>query len=150
MLPLVGLNRAKHPGYWRNTVTTQETATEAASRFGREANESVEEMERSAGRRMDEARSETGAALHTAACSVRGAGLESSEAIADLAAGAAEELDATASYVENHDLRDVVTSLRMLVHRHLTGSLLAAAAIGFLAAGALHQAAHSTVAAKHN
>jgi hypothetical protein len=60
---------------------------------------------------MDAVRGETGAALHAAACSVREAGLEGSEAMDGLAVGAARELDATASYVENHDLSDVVTSL---------------------------------------
>lgn len=123
-------------------MTTQETVKKTASGLGKDAKESVEELGRSAGRRMDEMRGETGAALHTAARSVRGAGLEGSEAIDDLAAGTADQLDATASFVENHDLRDAVTSLRMLAHRHLTGSLVAAAVIGLFAGSAIRRATH--------
>lgn len=123
-------------------MTTQESATRTASELGKEARESIDELGRSAGKKMDAVRGETGAALHTAASSVRGAGLDGSEAIDELATGAAKDLDATASYVENHDLKDVVTSLRMLAHRHLTGSLVAAAAIGIFAGAAIRRSTH--------
>lgn len=123
-------------------MTTQETVKKTASELGKDAKESVEELGRSAGRRMDEVRGETGAALHTAARSVRGAGLGGSAAVEELAAGTANQLDATASFVENHDLRDALTSLRMFSHRHLTGSLLAAAAVGLLAGTAIRRSAH--------
>lgn len=114
----------------------------ATSKLGKEADASAEEFARSAGRKMDAMRGETGAALHTAACSVRAAGLEGSEGLDELATGTAAQLDATASFVENHDLRDVCTSLRMLAHRHLTGSLVAAAVIGLFAGSALRRATH--------
>ena len=114
----------------------------ATSELGKEAKESVEELARSAGRKMDAIRGETGAVLHTAACSVRAAGLEGTEALDELVAGTAAQLDATASFVENYDLRDVCTSLRMLAHRHLTGSLVAAAVIGFFAGFAIRRATH--------
>jgi ABC-type transporter Mla subunit MlaD len=123
-------------------LTTLKTVTETASEVGKEANESIEELVRSAGRRLDEARDETGDALHAAASSVRTTGRQSSEAIDDLATGAADRLDATASYIEDLDLRDAVTGLRRFGRRHLTGCLLAAAAIGFLAGSALCRATH--------
>ena len=124
-------------------MTPLRTLTESASDLGKEAKESVEQFGRSAGKKLDEVREETGAALHTAASSVRKTGRKSSEAIDNLATGAADRLDATASYVEDHDLRDVFTGLRKFGRSHLTESLIAAAAFGFLAGSALSRAAHS-------
>jgi ElaB/YqjD/DUF883 family membrane-anchored ribosome-binding protein len=113
---------------------------ETASELGKEAKDSIEEMGRSAGRKMDAAREETGGALHAAASCVRKTGRQGSEAIDNLATGTADRLDATASYVEDHDLRDALTGLRRFGRRHLTGSLVAAGAIGFLAGYALTRA----------
>ena len=124
-------------------MTTLKTMTETASELGKEAKESIEELGRSAGRKLDKARDETGEALHTAASSVRTTGRQGCEAIDDLATGAADRLDATASYIEDHDLRNVFIGLRRFGRRHLTGSLVAAAAIGFLAGSALRRATHS-------
>jgi ElaB/YqjD/DUF883 family membrane-anchored ribosome-binding protein len=121
---------------WRNIVTTLKTITDKASETGREAKESLEDLAQSAGRRLDHARDETGEALHAAADSVRTTGSR----VDNLASSAANRLDATASYVEDHDLRDVLTGLRRIARRHLTGSLLTAAAIGFLAGVALGRA----------
>jgi len=101
----------------------------------------VEELGRSAGRKLDDAREETAGALHTAASSVRRTGRQGSEAIDNLATGAADRLDATASYVEDHDLNDAFNGLRKFARRHLTGSLVFAAAIGFLAGAALNRGA---------
>jgi ElaB/YqjD/DUF883 family membrane-anchored ribosome-binding protein len=124
-------------------VTPLRTLTESASELGKEAKESVEQLGRSAGRKLDEARQETGAALHTAASSVRKTGRQGSDAIGNLATSAADRLDATASYVEDRDLHDAFAVLRRFGRRHLTGSLVAAAAVGFLAGCALSRAAHS-------
>ena len=124
-------------------MTTIETITERASELGKEAKASMEELGRSAGKRVDEAYDETGAALHSAASSVRTAGRRGSGAIDDLAASAADRLDATASYVEDHDLRSVYTGLRRFGRQHLTGSLVAAAMIGSLAGYALRRVTHS-------
>ena len=124
-------------------LTTLKTVTDTAAEFGKEARQSVEDLSRSAGRKLDAARSETGAALHTAASSVRTTGRQGSDAIDSLATGAADRLDATASLVEDHDLRDVVTGLRRFSHRHLTGSLVAAAVVGLLAGSAIRRATHT-------
>jgi len=124
-------------------LTNLKTVTEAASELGKDARESLEELGRSAGRRLDDARDDTADALHTAASSVRRTGRQGSAAIDNLATGAADRLDATASYVEDHDLRDVLTGLRRFGRRHLTGALVAAAAVGFLAGAALKRAAQS-------
>jgi ElaB/YqjD/DUF883 family membrane-anchored ribosome-binding protein len=108
--------------------------------FAREtetAKEAMEELGRSAGRKLDEVREETGDALHSAASTVRTKGRKSSEAIDNLATSAADRLDATASYIEDHDLQDAFVGLRRFGRRHLAGSLLAAAAIGFIAGSAM-------------
>ena len=128
---------------WRNILTTLRTLTETASELGKEARESVEELGRSAGKKLDQAREDTGDALRSAASSVRSTGRKSSEAIDNLATGAADRLDATASFVEDHDLRDALTGLQKFGGRHLTGCLVAAAAVGFLAGSAISRATHS-------
>ena len=142
LLPLESA-QSNHLDFWRNILTTLKTVTESASELGKEAKESVEQLGRSAGRRLDAARTETGAALHTAASSVRTSGRQGSEAIDNLATGAADRLDATASFVEDHDLRDAFAGLRRFGRRHLAGSLLAAAAFGFLAGSAVRRATHT-------
>ena len=135
--------QANHPGLWRNILNTTRTFTDTASEPGKEARESVEELGRSAGKKLDQAREDTGDALRAAASSVRSTGRKSSEAIDSLATGTADRLDATASFVEDHDLRDVFTGLQKFGRRHLTGCLVAAAAVGFLAGSAISRATHS-------
>jgi hypothetical protein len=127
----------------RSSLIALRTVTDAASELGKDARESVEELGRSAGRRLDDAREETAGALHTAASSARKTGRRGSEAIGNLATGAADRLDATASYIEDHDLRRVFRDLRRFGRRHLTGSLVFAAAVGFLAGAALNRVAQS-------
>jgi ElaB/YqjD/DUF883 family membrane-anchored ribosome-binding protein len=121
-------------------LTTLKTLTETASDLGNAAQHSVEDLARAAGGRLDEARDETGRALHAAASSVRTTGRQGSEALDHFAGGAADRLDATASYVENHDLRGM---LRRFGLRHPTKSLVIAAAVGFLAGSAIARATHS-------
>jgi ABC-type transporter Mla subunit MlaD len=120
-------------------VTSLRTATDAASDLGKDAIGSVEEF----GRRIDDAKDQTAEALHTAASSVRRTGRQSSAAIDNAATGTADRLDETASYLDNHELSDVFNGLQNFGRRHLTGSLLFAAAVGFLAGAALQRAAHT-------
>jgi ElaB/YqjD/DUF883 family membrane-anchored ribosome-binding protein len=108
-----------------------------------DAKESIEDMGRSAGEKLDGARDQTAGALHTAASSVRKTGRQGSEAIDDLATGTADRLDATASYLDNHDLQDAVNGLRSFARHHLRESLVFAVAIGFLAGAALNRATHT-------
>jgi ElaB/YqjD/DUF883 family membrane-anchored ribosome-binding protein len=150
LLFLLEHSQANHPRLWRNILTTLRTLTDTASELGNEARGSVEEFGRSADRKLDQARDDTGDALHAAASSVRCTGRKGSEAIDNLATGTADRLDATASYVEDHDLRDVFAGLRNFGRRHLTGSLVVAAAVGFLAGSALSKATHSCRQAPEN
>lgn len=114
-------------------MTTIKTIAENASELGNEAKASIEELGRSAARRLDEARDETGDALHTAASTVRRTGHQSSAAIDTLATGTAARLDATASYLEDHDLKGVWADLRCFGRKHATATFVTAIAIGFLA-----------------
>ena len=124
-------------------MTTLRTVTDTAAELGKQARESIEELGQSAGKKLDEARDETGGALHSAASSVRRAGRQGSAAVDNCSTRTADRLDATASYIEDHDLGDVFTSLKKFARRHLTGSLVAAVAIGFLAGSALSRVTHS-------
>lgn len=100
----------------------------------------AEELGQSAGKRLDEMREDTGDALHTAASSVRKTGRQGTKAIDDLAGGTADRLDATANYIEAHDLRAVFTDLRRFGRRHPAGTFLVAASLGFLAGSAFSRA----------
>ena len=124
-------------------MTTLKTLTQTTSDLGKEARESIEELGRSAGKRLDDARNDTGDALHSAASSVRTTGRQGSAAIDGSSARTADRLDATASYIEEHDLGDAFTGLRKFARRHLTGSLVVAVAIGALAGSAFGRATHS-------
>lgn len=124
-------------------VTSLRNLSDAASEMGKDAKESVQDLGRSAGKKLDDARDQTAGALHDAASSVRRTGRQGSEAIDSLATGAADRLDATASYVEDHDLEDAFNGLRKFARRHLRGSLVFAVAVGFLAGAALNRATHS-------
>jgi ElaB/YqjD/DUF883 family membrane-anchored ribosome-binding protein len=125
-------------------MTNLKALTEKATELGTGAKESMDELGRSAARKLDEAREETGGALHSAASRVRATGRRGSDAIDNVATGAADRLDATASYVEDHDLKGAFGDLRKFSRQHLMGSLVAAAAIGFLVGSALTRATHST------
>jgi ElaB/YqjD/DUF883 family membrane-anchored ribosome-binding protein len=124
-------------------LSSSKTFADAAPEFGKDAKEAIGELGRSASRKLDDARDQTAGTLHTAASSVRSAGRRGSEAIDNLATGAADRLDTAAAYVDNYDPRDVFNGVRNLVRRRPTASLVAAAAIGFVAGVALIRAAHS-------
>jgi hypothetical protein len=122
-----------------NLKTLPETASELAAR-GREA---AEELGRSAASKIEEARVETGGALHRAAASVREKGRKGSEAIDNFTATAADRLDASAEFVEHHDLRDALNGLARFGSRHLGACMVGAAAIGFFVGSALTRATRS-------
>jgi ABC-type transporter Mla subunit MlaD len=124
-------------------MASLKTVTDAASELGKDAKETVDELGRSAGGKLDDARNQTGGALHAAAESVRKTGRQGPDAIDNLATGAADRLDATASYIEDHDLKEVFKGLRKFGRQHLTGSLVFAVAIGFLAGAALNRLART-------
>lgn len=123
-------------------MTTLSTLTDKATELGKEAQESFEDLSKSAGKCMDRARDETGDALHTAATSVRSSARQGCATIDSLAKKTATRLDATASYVEGHDLKDVWADLRSFGLKHPAISTFAAVAIGFAAGSAMTRATH--------
>ena len=66
-------------------------------------------------------------ALHEKAGSLPGG-----EKVAGMAHGAADTMQATADYVRDHDVSDMVSGVGSFVRRYPGQSLLCAAAIGFL------------------
>jgi ElaB/YqjD/DUF883 family membrane-anchored ribosome-binding protein len=117
-------------------LTNLDTITETASDLGKNAIDSIEDLRRSAGRKLDNVRDQTGDALHAAASSVRTTGRQSSKAIDEFTTDAAKRLDATASYIEDTDLTGMFTGVRNYARRYPTRSLVAAAAIGFFVGSA--------------
>ncbi len=116
--------------------------TETASRSGaalHRAQERVENLGRTAGETLDEARHETAAALENAASSVRTTGRHGAETIGTLSENAAGKLDSTAAYVRSHDVGGMLINLRQVIGRHPTGFLVLAAGIGFLAGSAVRR-----------
>jgi len=122
-----------------NSRTSKETAPECGNGDG----DSVEELSRSAARKIDRGIDQTGSTLHSAASSVREKGRQGSAAIDNLAAGTADRLDAAASYIEDQRAADVFERVRSFAHRHPTRTLLVAAAIGFLAGSTISRVKHS-------
>ena len=98
--------------------------------------EMAEHLGRAAGKKLDDARYGTADALTNAACSIRTGSRRGSETIDGLARNAAYKLDATAAYVRNHKVGDMLVSLRQAIRRHPTGFFVGAAALGILALSA--------------
>jgi ElaB/YqjD/DUF883 family membrane-anchored ribosome-binding protein len=122
--------------------------TETASQLGAkvsEAKEQAEDLGRTAAKKLDEVRNQTADALRTAASSVRSTGRQSSEIIDNCAANTADRLDATASYLEQHDVTGVANGFRQVVRQHPGSSLIVATAIGFFAGSAIRRMTHSCV-----
>jgi hypothetical protein len=110
-------------------VNPLKTVVETAA----DVKDSVQEFTRSA-------QESTGSALHSAASSVR----SGSATIDNVASGAAAKLDATGSFIENWELSRVFTGMRDFGRSHLAGTVMVAAAAGFLAGSALRRAVQSS------
>ena len=120
-------------------VGTLRKVADTASDLGQDLKDSVEEFSRTAGKKMAAVQDKTGSALHAAAKSVR----HSSAAIDNFATGAASRLDKTASFVEDCNVKTISNSVRRFGRKHLTGSLMAAIGVGFIAGVALSRAGRS-------
>lgn len=115
-----------------------ETASHVGSRVS-EFTEKAGDLSRAAGQKLDGVRNDTAAALQSAASSIRSTGRQGCEKIEDLTSGVADKLDATGSYIQEHDMKKVRAKVRRFVGRN--GILLAATA--FVAGFALRQMTHS-------
>jgi hypothetical protein len=117
-------------------ATTIKDVASTAVDISRDVKDSVVRFGQTAGRSIDIARNQTGGALHAAASSMR----RGSAKIDVIAAGAAERLDATASFVEDASLKGLFTGVRRFGQNHLTFTLLVAVAAGFWAGSILSRA----------
>jgi hypothetical protein len=119
------------------------TITGSAAARAKETGESTADPGESVGKRVENAKEKTSAALHTAADSVRATGRKGSKAIDEFASGAADRLHATGAYVESLDVKGPISNLRRFGSEHPGRALLAVAAVGFVTGFAFHRATHS-------
>lgn len=114
-------------------VNKLKDVADAATSMSRDVKDSVVEFGKSAARKIDTAREQTGEALHSAASSMR----EGSARMDVFAGSAASRLDSAASAVKEADLNSVCTGLRRFAQNNVTATVLFAVAIGYLAGSAL-------------
>ncbi len=113
--------------------------TDMATRAGAtlsSAQEQAKDLGRTAGEKLDAARSGTADALENAAFSVRTTGRDGAQSIESMSENAAGKLDSTARYVRNRDVGGMLSNVREVISRNPTGFLILAAGIGFLAGSA--------------
>jgi hypothetical protein len=107
---------------------TLNDVVETATKMGRDVKDSVVEFEKSAERKIDTARGQTGDVLRHAAASVR----QASARMDVLAGSAASGLDAAATAVKEADFKSLRSGLRRFGQNNLTATVLAAIAVGYL------------------
>ena len=109
------------------------------------SNQRLNDLSRTAGRKVGEAQVGTAEALENAASTVRTSGRTGSEAIDNLTESAAGKLDSTAAYVRSPRLEGTLRTFRQVIRRHPTSSLILGAAIGLLAGTVLWRRARAIV-----
>jgi ElaB/YqjD/DUF883 family membrane-anchored ribosome-binding protein len=98
-------------------------AKDRAQEVGRNVQEKIDQSRAPAADKLQGAAS----ALHDSAGSLPGG-----ERVAGAVHSAADTVQATADYVREHDVQDMITGIGDFVRRYPGRSLLAAAAVGFL------------------
>jgi len=119
-------------------MNIKETTAKASAGLDR-AQECLEDLGRTSGETLDQARQGTAALLESAASSVRSTGRQGASAIETLSENTAGKLDSTAAYVRSHDVGGMLGNLRRVIGQHPTGFLLVAVGIGFLAGSAVRR-----------
>lgn len=115
-----------------------DTAARAGATLSR-AQEQVRDFGRTAGDKLDDARTGTADALENAAFSVRATGRDSAKTIESISESTAGKLDSTARYVRSHGVGGMLDNLRQVIGRNPTGFLILATGIGFLAGSVFHR-----------
>lgn len=113
-------------------TTIKETATALGEKVSG-AKDAVLDARRSASNLMDQARTDTAGALHSAAAAVRAAGSHSAAAVEDATESAGQKLDSTSSYIRKNDAGDMLHDLRRVVRKHPGAFLILTAAVAALA-----------------
>lgn len=109
---------------------TKDKATEAAST----AKEKASEATQKATEQVDAKREQAAGAMDTAAVQLRerGESLPGGERTTEMAAAAADKVEATSTYIRDNDVQDMLTDLETVVRSHPTEALIAAGVAGFL------------------
>lgn len=113
------------------TTGTGNRVSEAASNV----RERAEELGRRAADKIDESRSPAASKLESAATTIheKADQLPGGERVTQMAHSTADKLSAAANYMRTHEMKDVVADVERVIRRNPAQSLLAAAAVGFLA-----------------
>ena len=116
---------------------SQDTLTNVKNKVTEGANKAkdkAEEIGRNVQTRIDETRAPAADKLQTAASTLheKADNLPGGQTVAGLAHKTADTMQATAEYVRQHDVQDMMSDVESFVRRHPGQSLLAAAAVGFL------------------
>ena len=114
--------------------STVEKVKNAVSDTAEKAQEKVGEMGRAVQGKIDENRGAAADTLQKVASTLHESAerIPSGEKVANLAHSTAEKVEATARYVREHNVEDMIGDLEGFVRRHPGQSLFMAAAIGFL------------------
>jgi ElaB/YqjD/DUF883 family membrane-anchored ribosome-binding protein len=113
--------------------STVEKVKATVSDTAEKAQEKVEEVGRAVQGKIDENRGPAADKLQGVASSLheKAESLPGGEKVASIAHSAADKMEATAEYVREHDVQDMMADLENFVRRHPGQSLVAAAAVGF-------------------
>jgi len=114
------------------------TASQIGARIS-DVKESAEALARAAGKTLDSVRTGTADALHSVRSTVR----NGVDAVDDFASDAAERLESAVAHVEKNHLNRMPAGLRRAVRRYPASSLIAATAVGFLAATCFRAMTHN-------
>jgi ElaB/YqjD/DUF883 family membrane-anchored ribosome-binding protein len=118
-----------------NTGNQSEDWKTRVSDTAQQAREKANEYSRTAVDKLDQGRSSAASALQRTASSLRGAGGEGR--MGDVANRAAEKIEHAATYMRDHDVRDMMSDVEGAVRRNPGPSLVIAAAFGFLLGSAI-------------
>jgi ElaB/YqjD/DUF883 family membrane-anchored ribosome-binding protein len=118
----------------QSNQSTMDRVNSAISDTAEKAQAKAQELGRSVQGKIDENRGPAADKLHDVASTLheKADSLPGGEKVADLAHSAADKVEATAGYVRDHDVQDMMADLENVVRRHPGQSLVAAAAVGFL------------------
>jgi ElaB/YqjD/DUF883 family membrane-anchored ribosome-binding protein len=113
---------------------TVQKVKNAVSDAAEKAQQKAEQVGRAVQDKIDENRGPAADKLQDVAATLqqKAESLPGGEKVTSLAHDAADKVEATAQYVREHDVHDMMVDLENLVRRHPGQSLIAAAAVGFL------------------
>jgi ElaB/YqjD/DUF883 family membrane-anchored ribosome-binding protein len=123
------------PGNTGNTGTSTEDWKTRVSDTANQARDKASEYGRTAVDKLDQGRTSAANALQRTASSLRNAGGEGR--MGEVARGAAQKIEHAATYMRDHDVRDMMSDVEGAVRRNPGPSLLIAAAFGFLLGSAI-------------